>query len=348
MSTETWLDQPFDEWDVLDDADEAEDLALEGLEDDFEDDFDAGEMPLDAYEYQPDSALYLPSGNALVSGPTALALAGAINPLVGDALDGEDVDEFFGRLRRAMRKVGGFVKKGLRAAGGQLLKRAFPFVQKLAGFAGPWGRLISAGLGAARGLMEGKGLRGALAGALSGAIPGIGGKLSSAVLRAEGADDDAALDALADLADAGQLHPALAYPIGAGLASRVAARSGAVGARRLPRATVRSAESWLARLTRYLRGTPGMRLRVMRSIGRRAGDLLVRHPQAAAMRGAMISALRRATHEILDNLRRQGGRWASTITPTAARRRLMARRTILRRVGAGAGAGWGYPTTAAA
>jgi len=232
-------------------------------------------------------------GGGLVSGSTALALAGALNPLVADSLDGEDVDEFFGRIRRAVRRVGGAIGRGLRTVGrfaGPLLSRTLPIIQKVAGFAGPWGRLVSAGIGAAQGLMSGKGLRGALAGALSGAIRGIGGKLASAVLGADGADDDAALDALADMSDAGYVHPAVAFPIGAGLATRVAGR---VASRGMPvsRAVARPAESWMARLTTFLRGSPGWRLRILRSIGRLAGAMLRRHPQAALLRGAVFSAV---------------------------------------------------------
>src|SRR5207302_580834 len=105
-----------------------------------------------------------------------------------------------------------------------------PMIQRVVGMAGPWGRLISGGMGAIQGLAEGRGLRGALAGALGGIIPGVGGRIASAILGGggsfDGADDDGALDALADQADAGEVDAAVAIPFGAGLAARLAARAG--------------------------------------------------------------------------------------------------------------------------
>jgi hypothetical protein len=214
---------------------------------------------------------------------------------------------------------------------GPLLSRALPIIQRVAGMAGPWGRLVSAGIGAARGLASGRGLRGALAGALSGAIPGIGGRIAGAVLRGDGADDDAALDALADMADAGQVPPAVAMPLGAGLAARVATPRPTGSWPEALRQRARQSEQTMLRAAMTARGTAGRRLRVLRSIARltraMVGRLAARGaPSAAALPAAAQTAARR----LLSRVGHRADVGASS--PVAAARRLAARRAILNRV----------------
>jgi hypothetical protein len=333
-SAESWGEQPFDAWDDSGDAGAFDELAELDEGNPFEEDSPHFDDGFDEFSFDAGSGLYMPhqADELLLSGSPALAFAQALNPFVLESLEADDVDEFFKRIargiKRGIRAVGRVAGKGLRLAGrfaGPLLNRALPILQKVAGFAGPWGRLISAGIGAARGLAEGKGLKGALAGALSGAIPGIGGKLASAVLRADGADDDASLDALADLADAGYAHPAVAVPVAAGLATRVAARAGTGSA---AAAATRPTERWMVRLAAAIRGSAGRRMRVFRSIGRLAAAILRRRPDAAQLRNALVMAVRSAAQQVLARIGNQPAAGAST--RGAAQRRLAARRAVLR------------------
>jgi hypothetical protein len=339
----------LEELDALDDA--LDDLGAEDAWEDA-DDFDVGDefgdFALDAA-----SGLYVPGARPqpLIHGAQALAIARRLNPRVLEAMDADDADAFFRRIGRA---IGGAVRRVGRVAGGiargvgqvarvaaPLLQRALPMIQRVAGLAGPWGRLVSAGLGAAQGLMQGRGLRGALAGAVGGLIPGVGGRLASAILRFDGADDDGALDALADMADAGEVDEAVALPLGAGLAARMAARAGfarpAPGGGQLvalPRHRqlwqgAREAERIMLWAARMARGSTGRRLRLLRQIARMSARLLRRQPPATAARNvprAVRSAARRVVRRARQNP--QLGRR----TPAQAQRRTQARRRILRRV----------------
>jgi hypothetical protein len=316
--------------DALEDVDELGDFALDGR-----------------------TGLYVPGAapSTLIHGAPAMAIARRLNPRVLEAMDADDVDAFFGRIRRA---VGSVARRAGRMAGGlarnvgrlaqaasPLLRRALPMIQRVAGLAGPWGRLVSAGLGAAQGLMEGRGLRGALAGAAGGLIPGIGGQIASSILQFDGADDDGALDALADMADAGEVDAAVALPLGAGLAARVATRAGFArpipgGGRlvALPRHRglwqgAREAERIMLWAARMARGSTGRRLRLLRQIARMSARLLRRQPPATAARNvsrAVRSAARRVVRRAQQNP--QLGRRA----PAEARRRTQARRRVLSRV----------------
>jgi hypothetical protein len=200
------------EADGLDELDEFEADGLDDLDDDGLDAMDEldelTDDALDDLDYAGDFAfdeasdLFVPGAPTLISGPAASSLMNMLNPAVMDSMDADEVDAFFGR-------IGGFLKRAARSAA-PFLRRALPMVQKVAGFAGPWGRLVSAGLGGVQGLMEGKGLKGALQGAVGGLIPGAGGAIAQnllgSVLSADAAEDDAAVDAMADLFDAAAPH----------------------------------------------------------------------------------------------------------------------------------------------
>ncbi|WP_434299031.1 hypothetical protein [Corallococcus exiguus] len=275
-----------------------------GFEDDgFEELFAAAEAEdafleedgFDGFEASPASGLFMPAtSNRLVSGAAAVTLARTLNPFVLESMDADDAEAFLGRITRRIRSAARGIARGVRRAGqlgaaalrraGPLLARALPVVQRVAGLAGPWGRVVAAGVGAAQGLLRGQGLRGALAGAVGGLIPGVGGRIASSILRGDGADDDASLDALADMADARQVPPAVALPLGAGLAARVVTRqavpmSTTLGgaAQGVLRARTRGVEQLLMRLAQQVPGTSGRRLRLMRLIARlAAGNLRLR------------------------------------------------------------------------
>ncbi|RKG76809.1 hypothetical protein D7W82_34895, partial [Corallococcus sp. CA049B] len=196
--------------------------------------------------------------------------------------------------------------------------------------------VVAAGVGAAQGLLRGQGLRGALAGAVGGLIPGVGGRIASSILRGDGADDDASLDALADMADARQVPPAVALPLGAGLAARVVTRqavpmSTALGgaAQGVLRARTRGVEQLLMRLCQQAPGTAGRRLRLMRLIARlAAGNLRLRGAGGAitALPGVVQGAGRRVlTHAL--QVPSMG-----VVPPRLAARRVHARRHVLRRI----------------
>jgi hypothetical protein len=185
------LSDEFDEADAWDDVEALDADGYDGLEDEF------GDFALDE-----ESGLFMPGASSLVSGPAATSMMRALNSAVMSSLDADEADSFFGR-------VGGFLG-GLAKRAAPFVRKALPMVQKIAGSAGPWGRLVSAGLGGVQGLMDGKGLQGALQGAVGGLLPGgAGGALSGllgGVLGGDGADDDAAVDAMADWADAHHGH----------------------------------------------------------------------------------------------------------------------------------------------
>src|SRR5207248_848222 len=131
---------------------------------------------LGEFAYSPGSHLYVPQGPALIHGPAAMAMAASLNPFVLEQMDADDADAFFKGIGRAFsgvaRGLSGAVSQVARAAPGflkatgPLISRAVPMIQQVAGKLGPWGALVSAGLGAAKNLAEGKGLSGALQGAL--------------------------------------------------------------------------------------------------------------------------------------------------------------------------------------
>ena len=339
LSLDAWDEDGVDAGDEGEETDEMGEDAL-GADDSFEDISLAGDglddFESDEWDAELEGDAFSPGSLGLVA-PAPMDVVRVINPFVASSLGADGADEFFGRVWRRMKKFGGGLLKRVggiaRAAAGGLgrlaklagpmLLKALPMIQKVAGFAGPWGRLLSAGLGAAKGLMEGKGLRGALAGALSGAIPGIGGKIAGAVLKGDGADDDAALDALADMTDAGEVDAAVALPLGAGLAARTAARA---GLRRLPRST-RQSETWLARLASRLGGSPGRRQRILRAVAREAIALLRQWGRLPGMTRSLLRAFRVATKRVLGRLRSHPT--LGSATPGSARRRLRARWQVM-------------------
>ncbi|MBZ4335710.1 hypothetical protein [Corallococcus sp. AS-1-12] len=301
----------------------------------------------EGFEASPTSGLYMPAtAQRLVSGPAAVMLARTLNPFVLDSMDADDAEAFLGGITRRIRSAARGIARGVRRAGrlgavalrraAPLLARALPVVQRVAGLAGPWGRVVAAGIGAAQGLMRGQGLRGALAGAVGGLIPGVGGRIASSVLRGDGADDDASLDALADMADARQVPPAVALPLGAGLAARVVTRqavpmSTSLGgaAQGVLRARARGVEKLLMRLCQQVPGTAGRRLRLMRLIARlAAGNLRPRGP------GGAITALPRVVHGAGHRvLTRAVQVPAMGVVPAGlAARRVHARRRVLHRI----------------
>ncbi|RKG64293.1 hypothetical protein D7V80_27510 [Corallococcus sp. CA054B] len=313
---------------------EAEDAFLE--EDGFE-----------GFEANPATGLFMPaSSNRLVSGPAAVALARTLNPFVLESMDADDAEAFFRRITRRVRSAARGIARGVRRAGqlgaaalrraGPLIARALPVVQRVAGLAGPWGRVVAAGIGAAQGLLRGQGLRGALAGAVGGLIPGVGGRIASSILRGDGADDDASLDALADMADARQVPAAVALPLGAGLAARVVTRqavpmSTALGAaaQGVLRSRSRGVERLLMRLAQQAPGTPGRRLRLMRLIARlAAGNLRLRGPSGAIT--ALPRVVQGAGRRVLTRAVQMPS--MGVVPPRLAARRVHARRHVLRRI----------------
>ncbi|RKH95249.1 hypothetical protein [Corallococcus sp. AB038B] len=301
----------------------------------------------DGFEASPASGLFMPAtSNRLVSGPAAVTLARTLNPFVLESMDADDSEAFLRRVTRRIRSAARGIARGVRRAGqlgaaalrraGPLIARALPVVQRVAGLAGPWGRVVAAGIGAAQGLLRGQGLRGALAGAVGGLIPGVGGRIASSVLRGDGADDDASLDALADMADARQVPPAVALPLGAGLAARVVARqavpmSTTLGgaAQGVLRARTRGVEQLLMRLAQQVPGTSGRRLRLMRLIARlAAGNLRLRGT------GGAITALPRVVQGAGRRVITRAVQMPAmgVVPPRLAARRVHARRQLLRRI----------------
>ncbi|RKH67787.1 hypothetical protein [Corallococcus aberystwythensis] len=313
---------------------EAEDAFLE--EDGFE-----------GFEANPVSGLFMPAtSNRLVSGPAAVTLARTLNPFVLESMDADDAEAFLRRVARRVRSAARGVARGVRRAGqlgaaalrraGPLLARALPVVQRVAGLAGPWGRVVAAGVGAAQGLLRGQGLRGALAGAVGGLIPGVGGRIASSILRGDGADDDASLDALADMADARQVPAAVALPLGAGLAARVVTRQAVpmstslgAAAQGVLRSRTRSVEQQLIRAIQQVPGTAGRRLRLMRLIARlAAGNLRLRGPGGAI--GALPRVVQGAGRRVLTRAVQVPS--LGVIPARVAAQRVQARRLVLRRV----------------
>ncbi|NPC52061.1 hypothetical protein HPC50_33925, partial [Corallococcus exiguus] len=113
----------------------------------------------DGFEASPASGLFMPAtSNRLVSGPAAVTLARTLNPFVLESMDADDAEAFLGRITRRIRSAARGIARGVRRAGqlgaaalrraGPLLARALPVVQRVAGLAGPWGRVVAAGVGA--------------------------------------------------------------------------------------------------------------------------------------------------------------------------------------------------------
>ncbi|WP_404368904.1 hypothetical protein ACIHQR_05355 [Corallococcus coralloides] len=356
----------MDAWESADALQELEDLAdefseLEGFEaEGFEDDgyeelFAEAEAEdafleedgFEGFEADLASGLYVPTlGNRLVSGPAAVTLARTLNPFVLESMDADDAEAFFRRITQRVRRATRGIARGVRQVGrlggaalrsaAPLLARALPLVQRVAGLAGPWGRVVAAGIGAAQGLMRGQGLRGALAGAVGGLIPGVGGRIASSILRGDGADDDASLDALADMADARQVPAAVALPLGAGLAARVVTRqavplSTTLGgaAQGVLRARTRRLEQHLMRLAREVPGSTGRRLRLMRAIAWLAArNLRPRGPGGAI--SAMPAVVQGAGRRVMARAIQVP---AMGVVPAGlAARRVQARRQVLRRI----------------
>jgi hypothetical protein len=286
------------------------------------------------------------AGPRLISGPAAVVLARSLNPFILESMDADDAEAFFRRIARRVRGAVRGVARGVRQVGrvagpllrraAPLLRRALPVIQRVAGLAGPWGRVVSAGIGAAQGLLQGRGLRGALAGAVGGLIPGVGGRIASTLLRADGADDDASLDALADMADARQVPPAVALPMGAGLAARVVARQAVptgtplgAAAQGAIRARTRALEQHLIRTAMQVQGSPGRRLRVLRAIARLAANQLRRRGPRGAI-GALPQVVQGVSRQVLARAARSPR--IGTVPPQVAAQRVRARQQILRRV----------------
>ncbi|XXF77668.1 hypothetical protein P2318_32140 [Myxococcaceae bacterium GXIMD 01537] len=294
----------------------------------------------EGFELDEASRIYVPSAAPrLVSGPAAVVLARNLNPFVLESMDADDAEAFFRRVARGIRGAVRTVGRGVRTVGrvaAPVLRRALPIVQRVAGLAGPWGRVVAAGIGATRGLLEGRGLRGALAGAVGGLVPGVGGRIASSILRADGADDDAALDALADMADARQVTPAVAIPLGAGLAARTvhrqAVRPGApLGAAALGvlRSRTRATEQALLRTALRMPGSAGQRLRLIRGIAQRAALQLRRRGTQRALE-LIPQVVRTASQRVLTQASLAPGLGA--IDPRIAAQRVAARQRILTRL----------------
>jgi hypothetical protein len=318
----------LDEGDALDELDAAGDLA-----DEFEAELDADDSGdgLDEFgDFALDSAsgLYMPTAPRLISGPAAVAIAQRLNSFVVESMDADDADAFFRRIGRGLRRIGRVAGRVARVAA-PVLRRVLPMVQRVAGLAGPWGRLVSAGIGAARGLASGRGLRGALAGAVGGLVPGVGGRLAGAVL-GDGADDDAALDALADMSDAGEVTPEVALPLGAGLATRIATPRVAGNIPPEIATPAAEAEQTMLQAATAAGGSPGRRLRLLRLIARLIRAHLRRTGTARAAAEAFPTTARSVAGRVLRHARRRPGMYASS--RGVALRRLNARRRILRSV----------------
>ncbi|RKH31499.1 hypothetical protein D7Y13_15095 [Corallococcus praedator] len=335
---------------------EGDSYEMEGFEDDgFEELFAAAEEEdafldedgFEGFEQDPATGLFTPStAQRLVSGPAAVVLARTLNPFVLESMDADDSEAFLRRIARRARAAARGVARGVRQVGriggaalrraAPLLSRALPLIQRVAGVAGPWGRVVAAGIGAARGLMRGQGLRGALAGAVGGLIPGVGGRIASSILRGDGADDDASLDALADMADARQVPAAVALPLGAGLAARMVSRQAvptvaALGAaaQGAVRARTRGLEQYLMRVARQVPGGPGRRLRILRAIAQVcARNLRQRGPGGAI--AAMPRVVRGASQRVVTRAL-QAPR-LGVVPPRVAARRVQARQQVMRRI----------------
>jgi hypothetical protein len=132
------------------------------------------------------------------------------------------------------------------------------------------------------------------------------------------------------MVDAGYADARVALPLGAGLAARAATRL-AIGG--VPPQT-RRAEQWMLRLAVALRGSPGQRLRILRSVSRVTAVLLHRRRQAVPIQRALLGAARSAARLVLSRMHSNPS--AGTSTGARAARRIAARRAIINRVPVGA------------
>ncbi|MFY0562791.1 hypothetical protein ACN28E_03015 [Archangium lansingense] len=297
----------------------------------------------DEFELDEASGLYTPSSAPrIISGPAAVTLARGLDAFVLESMDADDADAFLRRIRRGISRVGRLAGSVARTAApvlrraAPLLRRALPALQRVAGLAGPWGRLVSAGIGAAQGALEGRGWRGILGGAVGGLIPGVGGQIASSILRGDGADDDAALDALADMAEARQVTPAVALPLGAGLAARAVSQqvvpSGTPVSPALQqalRARTQGLERLLLGTALRMPGNAGQRLRLLRGIEQLIVANLRRRAPTRRL-GAMTQVARGVSRRVLAQAASSPGLGA--LGPRVAAQRVAARQRILRGV----------------
>ena len=168
-------------------------------------------------------------------------------------------------------------------------------------------------------------------GAGRGGLSGILGGL----LGGQGFEEDAALDALADMADSGEVDEMVATPIGAGLAARVIARAGiqrggALGprARRALYARIRRAERTLIAALVNIPGTVGRRLRLLRFIARASAAVMRRRRRVVAVRLIPAVVSRVAQRVVRTATARPS---IGRVAPAVAARRTVVRRRIVQR-----------------
>lgn len=310
----------MDELDSGDDMDELDDL-------DQGDDLDEGDGLDDLDEgYDEGDELVARHGGIASRTGAARVLRAPANRAVLQAMDAEDADEFLRRLRRVGRLARGAVRTVGRVARGPLGQIAGRILQ-VAPLPPHLRALGQAGLALARG----EGLRGAARAGLRGLLPGRLGAIAGRVLRGDGADDDDALDALADLADAGEVDAFTATPVGAGLAAHGAARR-AVGPTRNPtvRRGARQAQQIFLRAAASIRGTTGQRLRMMQAMGRLTEQILRQQTPSRRQRARQLpQAAQRAARVVQRQVQQRPT--AGRTPPTQAQRRLQQRRTARRR-----------------
>lgn len=195
--------------------DEFEDLGMDEMEEEFDEEFEEG-FEAEAYE---DDAFFDEEGmdefdlgdefddelDAYDEGYEDAEEA--LDDVMAYALGAEDADEFFGRLFKGLKKIGGRVVRGIR--------KAAPVVGKIASGVSRVASMIPHPYAQAVGRVAG--------------LVGRGANLVQR-LRAEGASEEEALDAFAELA----ARDPRALPIVAGLAARTVLKS--KGARMSPTA----------------------------------------------------------------------------------------------------------------
>jgi hypothetical protein len=167
-----------------------------------------------------------------------------------------------------------------------------------------------------------------LAGAVGGLIPGVGGRIASRILSADAADDDGALDALADMSDAGQVTAGVALPLGAGLATRIATPRvrGNIPPQIARRAA--QAERTMLQAASAAGGSAGRRLRILRMIARLVRARLRRRRTVGGAAAALPTTAAAVAQRVLRRAQQQPSLGASS--PAAAARRVLARQRILR------------------
>ena len=326
----------LDEGDALDELDAAGDLA-----DEFEDEFaaDDGGDGLDEFgDFALDSAsgLYVPSAPRLISGPAAVAIAQRLNPFVVEAMDADDADAFFRRIGRGLRRIRQRIGRAASRVG-RVVSRGLRVAAPCCAACCRWcnaspdspvqGR---ARLGGHRRPADWRQGRPAwCAGAAGGLVPGVGGRLAGALLGGgDGADDDAALDALADMSDAGEVTPTSRCHWRRSRHASPHLASPATFRRRSPRKPRRPSRRCCGGDRRG--GSTGRRLRLLRLIARLIRTHLRRTGTARAAAEAFPETARTVAERVLRRARRRPGMYASR--RGVALRRLNARRRILRSV----------------